>query len=108
MTKELVRSFARAVGKPIFYAGYCDLQHITCRWERIGYNSGIYGWNWDCFSFPDFVLVTGYRNLFGTRLKHCEEYNKKAHAILHSNSIEIADEKLMNLVHELFLAQKED
>lgn len=118
MTRNDVRSFARAVGKPIFYTGYCELQSLVFRWEKIGYNSGVYGWNWDCYNFPDFVLVTGYRNQCGTKMKHCEEYNNKAHeAILDSWSgyyggyreeLWALDENLEEIAHELFLAQKED
>ena len=121
MSRNDVRSFARAVGKPVFYTGYCELQSLVFRWEKIGYNSGIYGWNWDCYNFPDFVLVTGYRNQCGTKMKHCEEFDSKAHeAILDSwsgykstyggykEAVQTMDERLEKIAHELFLAQKED
>ena len=108
MTRADVRSFARAVGKPIFYTGYCELQSLVSRWKKIGYNSGVYGWNWDCFNFPDFVLVTGYRNLIGTRMKHCKKFNELAFNIFESEEIVDIDNELMKIAHELFLAQKED
>ena len=121
MSRNDVRSFARAVGKPVFYTGYYELQSLVSRWEKIGYNSGVYGWNWDCYNFPDFVLVTGYRNQCGTKMKHCEEFNSKAYETIHDTwptykdtygdykkAVFAMDERLNGIAHELFLAQKED
>lgn len=121
MTRADVRSFARAVGKPVFYTGYCELQSLASRWEKIGYNSSVYGWNWDCFNFPDFVLVTGYRNQCGTKMKYCEKFNDKAYETIcnswpaykstyddYKKALLAMDERLEEIAHELFLAQKED
>lgn len=41
--------------------GYCDLQYLLRYKDRIGRNAGVYGWNYDCFRFDNFMLVTGYR-----------------------------------------------
>lgn len=113
MSRNDVRSFARAVGKPLFYTGYANLQHLTKYAKELGYNYGIYGWNWTAYSFPDFVLVTGYRNLCGTEMKEAEKFDKEASEIIHEYYDTFGSKPsltglLDEVTHELFLAQKED
>lgn len=61
--------------------GYCELQRTLTVLEarvavtKLGYNSGLYGWNWTAYLIQgtdkreDVILVTGYRNLVGKRIK---------------------------------------
>lgn len=41
--------------------GYCELQSLLNMKSRIGYNNGVYGWNFDAFDFGGVCLITGYR-----------------------------------------------
>ena len=62
--------------------GYCELQRTLNVLEargavtKRGYNSGLYGWNWTAYLIKgtekreDVILVTGYRNLVGKRIKY--------------------------------------
>lgn len=62
--------------------GYCDLQYLLSGVERIAYNAGIYGWNWDCYEMSyEVAIVTGYRNLVGKRCPRTEEFNNRARAL---------------------------
>lgn len=48
----------------IVSVGYCGAHALMNGMERIGYNKGIYGWNWDAYELAeDTVLITGYRNI---------------------------------------------
>ena len=69
--------------------GYCAAQELLKGKERIGYNAGIYGWNWNCYcvfvpKFERFVYITtGYRNLIGIRPNYdlVQSYENKASAL---------------------------
>ena len=44
--------------------GYCQCQTILNLFAykyKVGYNSGIYGWNCDLYTIGDIDIVTGYR-----------------------------------------------
>lgn len=47
----------------IFIAPYCGVQIAESYMVRIGYNHGIYGWNWEAYKVPECAatVVTGYR-----------------------------------------------
>ena len=65
ITKKQVKTFYPV----IFQAGYCEIQQLENRFRKIGYNSGVYGWNWDAYAVNmDIAIVTGYRSLFGRDL----------------------------------------
>ena len=77
LTKKDIENNIEGVKRSV---GYCHLQHTLDVLEsrhvakRIGYASGIYGWNSDCFLITDdkgrsIVLTTGYRSLVGERIK---------------------------------------
>jgi hypothetical protein len=52
-----------------YRAGYCELYPLFYRNEKIGYNAGIYGWNYDVLKICyDIVITTGYRNMIGKNL----------------------------------------
>lgn len=40
---------------------YCELQRALSFYDRIGYNAGAYGWNYDYYSIGGAAVLTGYR-----------------------------------------------
>lgn len=54
--KDLRNNFAVIVS-----CRYCALQSLLAIKNRIGYNKGVYGWNFDAFDFAGVGLITGYR-----------------------------------------------
>lgn len=61
-----------------YYARYCEIQDIENKGRRIGYNAGVYGWNYDLYEFivnteyadlKRIYIITGYRPVhYGKRL----------------------------------------
>lgn len=47
--------------KPVIKIGYCAAQSMLNLFDRIGYMSGVYGWNCDVYEFQEAYIVTGYR-----------------------------------------------
>ena len=84
--------------------GYCDLQYLLRRSNKVGYNSGVYGWNYDVFSLDNdnIAICTGYRGMPGSRIdyKIVDKYEKKAEALFKDWSIKYEEqqEKLKKLV----------
>ena len=65
----------------IVSCGYCELQSLLSMKDRIGYNKGVYGWNFDAFDFGGVGLITGYR-IRGANIKlsmeFCELWENRA------------------------------
>lgn len=62
----MTRKDVRNEYKNIIRVGYCDLYNTCNRLKKVGYNCGIYGWNFTCYEVDyDTCIVTGYRNLVG-------------------------------------------
>ena len=55
--KELTRYY-NCIG-----VGYCALQSLLNYFSPQYYNSGVYGWNFDAYTFGDVAIITGYRNV---------------------------------------------
>ena len=66
----------------IVSCGYCELQSLLNIKSRVGYNKGVYGWNFDAFDFGGVGLITGYRTRgiadIVLSLEFCEYWNKRA------------------------------
>lgn len=79
---KMTRKDAYRYGYPIVKLPHCAIKHLTTFVSRSGYNSGIYGWNWDAFIINGVVFCCGYRNLPGSATKEerelVEEYEKEA------------------------------
>lgn len=43
--------------------GYCDLQNLLRYTPADYYTCGIYGWNFDVYTFGDYAITTGYRGM---------------------------------------------
>ena len=70
MKIKATRKDIRLLYKNVFQCGYCELQEIMNGVEPRFYNSGVYGWNWDCYtnSILDIAITTGYRNTTGKEI----------------------------------------
>lgn len=66
--------------KKLWKCGHCSLQNLLKYEERLGYNQGIYGWNWDAYKLDDFVITTGYRSMPGNPIPYdiIQEFESKA------------------------------
>lgn len=60
MERKMTRKEALAMCDKVYSVGYCDLQFILRNFDRIGYNCGVYGWNWDLFIFSINGKVCGF------------------------------------------------
>lgn len=99
--------------KNVIEVGYCDLQYLLYYKDPLYYNSGVYGWNFDCYIVNSTTcIITGYRNLNGTiRAKYetCQKYERQAKEIIYNNNYlddyeikkEELDSLLDNLVNEI-------
>ena len=47
--------------KPVIKVGYCDACYLLRGLDRVGYMSGVYGWNADVYDTGAAYIVTGYR-----------------------------------------------
>ena len=54
--KETRQNFVK-----VFKVGYCEIISIEYFLTPEAYNSGIYGWNYDLFTFGSYAITTGYR-----------------------------------------------
>lgn len=90
--------------KNIICVPYCDLWYLLYFRNKTGYNSGVYGWNYDFYHINlHTCIVTGYRP-FGNIKNYdlCDEYNEKAKNIIEDRTIsdEEKKEKVENLLEE--------
>lgn len=48
----------------VLSVGYCDAQNLLKNIKPFGYNSGVYGWNFDAYEIPctNICITTGYRS----------------------------------------------
>lgn len=67
MTRNDVKDMSR--GK-VLQVGYCDMYYLLKDGAiELGYNHGVYGWNWTCYRLPNGqLLTTGYRSTIGTHI----------------------------------------
>lgn len=90
--------------KNIICVPYCDLWYLLYFRNKTGYNSGVYGWNYDFYHINLYTcIVTGYRP-FGNIKNYdlCDEYNEKAKNIIEDRTLsnEEKREKVENLLEE--------
>ncbi len=85
MEKELTKKYLKYWYRNILYTEYCNMYWILDENMKIGYNAGIYGWNWSAYEINrNTVIITGYRNFTGRQLpwQMVKKYNhlgKMAH-----------------------------
>lgn len=77
--------------------GYCSLQYLLRYQNASYYTCGVYGWNFDVFTFDDYAITTGYRGMIshvkGLDYETTEAYEKKAEKICNDFSIPYEDKK---------------
>ena len=66
----------------VYSVGYCQAQYLLMFTRRVGYNAGIYGWNYDVYIVGDDVIITGYRPFNAEKISYelLKEYENKARA----------------------------
>ena len=91
----------------IVAAGACELQDLLFGIDTVGYNEGIYGWNYDVYIIGSVGILTGYRvpDKY-PRAAKAKEYKRKAHKIVSSRmpSLRIISE--LNKLREAFIAEQ--
>ena len=98
----------------ILCTGYCDLQTLLSYEDAKHYNAGMYGWNFDVYTFfvetakgiKSVAISTGYRNTQGKTIDYdlTKEYNQKANAIIKNSGFSSTiDKQLKALINELIL-----
>lgn len=66
MIYEMTRSDAYRLGNTVVKLPNGAMQSLLYGVNRIGYNSGMYGWNWDAHIIHGVVFCNGYRNIPGS------------------------------------------
>jgi len=102
VTRKWVASYYTCYG-----TGYCDLVSLLYFQSKDFYTCGVYGWNFDVYTFGDYAITTGYRGM----ISHIErdfaldrEYNEKARAILDNKELSYEEKKTkVNALLEEFL-----
>lgn len=86
MKKKMTRADAQRLGYPVLRVGADALQHLLNNHEPVGYNAGVYGWNWDVYVVYNVVIIAGHRNLPGVVPYGYRERDAEARAILLSDA----------------------
>lgn len=108
MTRKDIRNYPGVFR--VYYVGYCDLQCLLRFETPVFYNAGVYGWNWDGYSFYDrsgrkIIIDTGYRNMTGKKIpgEIVEKYNDLAKDERNRKKL---DELLLNMFDEIENSKK--
>jgi hypothetical protein len=78
----------RAYYGNIYQAPYASLQHIMSGHPAAHYHCGVYGWNYDVYTYGlTIAITTGYRGTFGTKVPSeiIDKYSSRAQAIICEN-----------------------
>lgn len=60
MARQMTIKEIKADSRPKISVSYCNLQCVLSPFERDGYHTGVYGWDFDVYEFPEFIITTGY------------------------------------------------
>ena len=99
-------------GCEVYNASYCTLQDLLVFFPRMGYNAGIYGWNWDAYGLGHIRIITGYRNMTGVHIpyKLAQKYNNLARIAYERHfdgrGVAVLKRLLLRLIRETKRAQK--
>lgn len=76
---KFTRSDVNKFYNRVYRAGYCELFPLYRDTEAIGYNCGVYGWNWHLYAFGDVAITSGYRSMIGADLpERCKKILRNA------------------------------
>ena len=66
--------------------GYCNLQYLLHYQNKDYFTCGVYGWNFDSYTFGNYAITTGYRGMINNITKDYTaliyEYERKAREIV--------------------------
>lgn len=97
-------------GCKVYICGYCELQHLFnfCGSYKLGYNAGVYGWNYDAYKIDDIIIATGYRTPKGKRIDRelTSAIDEKARHIARTYAYDEGKAEIEKLVKELLEALK--
>ena len=96
LTKGNINNYRRVLN-----VSYCSLQSILSVLERVGYNSGEFGWNWDLYNYGGVAIVTGYRN-FPKGVMVSYDISKRYNKLARGQSEDVKLELLDQLLKEVF------
>ena len=90
----------------VYSIGYCKAQYLLMFKHKVGYNSGIYGFNYDVYMVGDDTIITGYRPFDAKKinyelLKEYEERARKAQFEGGQNVKETVNNLLLELLKEV-------
>lgn len=88
ITRNDIKTFNTRLSIP-----YATLQSLLSYIEPIGYNSGVYGWNFDCYDINGVLLMTGYRTIGQTVDRSIIKKYEKQADLLDSQNISYEDRK---------------
>ena len=86
MKPKLTKKDITNRGKKVLRVRGNTLRNLLISHEPIGYNSGMYGWNWDAYDVYNIVICTGCRNLPGVVPYGARDYDAVAKKILLSTA----------------------
>ena len=97
--KEIINNFNK-----VYSIGYCGMQYLLRYQNRIGYNSGTYGWNYDVYTVNGVAICTGYRNMPGKAIDYAlvNKYEQKAQKIAQDCTLDYdkTKKKINNLLYK--------
>ena len=111
MTLKLTNKDVIGFHTAVVNVPYCGLQYLTRYIGEIGYNHGVYGWNWTCYSLRGQAIVTGYRDFISTKhwnvydadYNKCKLYNNLAAKLSNWDGKKRTFEHNRQLAEKLFL-----
>jgi hypothetical protein len=91
---KVTRKQLQAWSRKIIAIGYCSAHNLLYPEDSIGYNAGVYGWNYDAYYVDGIIITTGYRPI-GERVNYdlLQEYETRAEKILSYDNKAPYDEK---------------
>ena len=86
----------------IYSIGYCKAQYLLMFTHKVGYNSGIYGFNYDVYIVGDDTIITGYRPFKAEKIDFdlLKEYEEKARKVQYEGGKDVQN-VTNNLLQEL-------
>ena len=89
VTRKWIASNYTCIG-----VGYCSLQYLLWFQSKKFYTTGVYGWNFDAYTFGNFCVTTGYRNMIHhIEAENVKEYDNKAKEIIKDSRLSYEEQK---------------
>lgn len=67
----------------VYSIGYCQAQYLLMFTRKVGYNAGVYGWNYDVYMVGDDTIITGYQPFSAEKVDYnlLKEYEDEARRV---------------------------